>query len=419
MSLFFESVFTYLVYFVNYIFFFCLVFPFVMVLLSFLSPKRNAERKEIQPSVSQIQTDFGCIITAYQNFTMTLPAVEALLKQNYPHYTIYLVADDCNLNEISNHKLENEKLKVLIPEKSLHSKVMSIRYAILQFIRPHTFTVIFDADNLAAENFLSVLNSKLQEGYKAVQGRRVAKNLDTIYACADALGEIYKNYIERYVPYLLGSSSTIAGSGMAIDTNILSEFLNSPAINRLLQSQSVIVAEDKMLQYHLLSNNFKIAFARNALVYDEKITTATQVKRQRTRWLYAYFENIPKSISLIFSGIINLNPNRLIFGLFSFLPPIFIILLGAIILALFDLLFTWPFMSLFQTAAISIFTGNIFWVLYLSKAPSRVWQAIWILPYFVFNQLLALLQVKRAKKNFMVTQHSKKVSLEEVEQDSR
>ncbi|UII26854.1 hypothetical protein LVD15_00005 [Fulvivirga maritima] len=49
----------------------------------------------------------------------------------------------------------------------------------------------------------------------AVQGRRVAKNLDTFVASLDETGEKYHNDEDKYAPYKLGSSSNLSGSGMA------------------------------------------------------------------------------------------------------------------------------------------------------------------------------------------------------------
>jgi len=401
-------------YIINFIGIGCLIFPFLMVGASFFSGKKKTKGVRIHPQTSKTETDFACVITAYKNLQIAIPAVEALLKQDYQNFFIYLVADDCLPSEVAQLHFPADKVRVLLPPDSLHSKVLSMRHAVAHYVRPHAFTVVFDADNLAQVSFLTTLNSYVLSGYKVVQGRRVAKNLDTVYACADAMGEIYKNYIERYVPYLLGSSATIAGSGMAIETGLFTRFLYSPAITNLLNLGRVVVAEDKMLQNAVLAENEVIAFAKDALLYDEKITTANQVKRQRTRWLYAYFENLPGSLSLMVNGLLRFNTNKLIFGVFSFLPPLFLLLLGAVFMAMLNLVMGLPNLFWAQLAGISIFTGNIFWVLYLSNAPRKIWESLWVLPFFVFNQMLALFQIKRAKHSFMTTEHQQPVSIEGV-----
>src|SRR5690606_12417664 len=105
-----------------------------------------------------------------------------------------------------------------------------MHYALENFVRKHEYIAIFDPDNLAHSQFLQECNNYIFKGYKAIQGRRTAKNLDTQTACLDAMGEIYYNYMTKKVPYFLGSSSIIAGSGMVIETNLFKNFFFMPYI---------------------------------------------------------------------------------------------------------------------------------------------------------------------------------------------
>ena len=200
-----------------------LVFPFFMVLFSFfIKEKKPPESKEVK-------TDFGCIITAYKNALICQPLIESLLVQNYSNYHVYLVADECDLSDFN---LKHEKLTVFNPDPPLRLKAKSFIYAVERFKREHEQVVVFDPDNLAHPQFLDEINKYVAAGHKIVQGKRKAKNLDSMYACADATGEFYKNYTDRYLPYLLGSSSVISGSGMAVERNLFQAFLDSPEIEK-------------------------------------------------------------------------------------------------------------------------------------------------------------------------------------------
>lgn len=385
---------------------FYLVLPFITVIASLFV-------KEKAVSSSGRQRDFACIITAYQNISIALPLVDSLLKQSYSNYSIYLVADGCDVSGVS---FSNPKVILLKPEQKLSSKVKSIMHAMRHFRRHHDAVVIFDPDNLATSDFLCILNNYMHAGFKAVQGQRTAKNLDTIYACADATGEIYKNYVERYAPYVLGSSPTIAGSGMAVDTALFTDYLNTEKISASLRSSEVIVAEDKILQNFLVDKGFQIAFARSAVLYDEKISTGSAVERQRSRWLYSYFENLPNTLSFIRKGLLSFNRNQLLFGLTTSSPPLFILLFGALLEAAVAFFYS-NTLFLCLISGITIFGGNILLVLVLSHAPAEVWKSLWGLPLFICRQSLALLKMRQSKKDFMHTQHSKAVTLEEVEQN--
>ncbi|GIV32790.1 MAG: hypothetical protein KatS3mg031_0325 [Chitinophagales bacterium] len=383
---------------------FYLVFPFLLVILSLM-------KKEKYPPSASRELDFACIITAYQHVQIALPLIISLMKQNYSHYLIYLVADACDLSGIT---LEHEKVIVLKPEEKLGSKVKSIQHALNHFKRNHDVVAVFDPDNLAPPDFLKVLNQYLTSGFVAVQGRRIAKNLDTIYACADATGEIYKNYVERYAPYLLGSSPTIAGSGMAVKTPLFREYLQEERITASLSQNKVIAAEDKILQNFLVSRGYQIAFANTARLYDEKITSAQQVERQRSRWLYSYFENLPYAARLFLKGLTSFNINQLLFGLTTSSPPLFLLLLTGLLLTVISI-FVHPLWLHLMINSIWIFTANIFLVLWLSDAPKAIWRALWGLPLFIFRQCIALLRMGQSRRDFLPTRHKKVITLEEME----
>ena len=390
----------------HYIVCFFLVFPFFMVVLSLLRGKRTLS----MPKIDAKQHHFACIITAYKQYDMALPLIQSLLKQQYSNLSIYLVADACVDVQLA---IADKHLSVLVPPQALNSKVLSMQYALDNLVQTPDYVVIFDPDNLAAPNLLSIFNEYANAGYLAIQGKRTAKNLDTIYACADATGEIYKNYIERQVPYTLGSSATIAGSGMAIAFDLFANFLQSSTIQQCLHNKQVIVAEDKILQNQIVENGTVIAYANTAIIYDEKVSNAQQVARQRTRWLYAYFQNLGNSVKFLWLGIAKLNANQLLFGIFAVYPPLFLLLFAALIIATIDLFVSWKWL-LIMMGCIGVFGGTILWTLYLSRAPKAVWKALWGLPFFILNQIKALFNIRQARHDFLTTQHTRKINIDEL-----
>ncbi len=383
---------------------FFLTFPFLTVAFSLLF-KEHLDTQKVQKDF-----DYACIITAYKNVAITEHLVQSLLKQTHQNFHIYLVGDECQPNDFS---LTDNRLTVFYPNPSLKLKAKSIIHAMDHFIRPHDYTVILDADNLAHPNFLKEINLYANQGFNSIQGQRTAKNLDTIYACADSTGEFYKNFVERYVPYMIGSSAVISGSGMAVKTKLYKAYLDSPEIQQGKEMWKKMLQEDKILQNFLLGQNEKIVFAKNAIIYDEKVTTADQVEIQRSRWLYSYFQNLPNSSGLILKGIANLSWNQLLFGIITIAPPLFILLFSAVAL-LGAGLFLNPYMSIWLFMGLGIFTLNIFWSLYLSDVPDQIWSALWGIPLFIWKQFTALFKMGNPNKNFKHSEHSKAVKIEEV-----
>lgn len=386
--------------------FFFLVLPFAEVLLTRL-------RRPVLPPDANSLRSFGIVITAYRNWQISVPLVRSLLKQDYKGaFRIYLVADNC---EPADYPVSDERLTVLWPEEPLNLKAKSIILATEHFQQDYDQVIIFDADNLAAPDYLSWMNRYLELGHVAVQGQRTAKNLDSFYARADAAGEFYKNYTDRELPFRLGSSSVISGSGMSVERTAYLDYLHSPEIEQGKHLWKKMLQEDKILQNHLLRQGERIAYAPEAVIFDEKVSDGAAVETQRSRWLYSYFQNMPNALGLIRRGLLNFNFNQLWFGLVTIAPPLFVQLMLAGVFALLGLLFSLPvfFMMLLGGA---LFIGNIPLSLYLSKAPREVQRVFWRLPVFAWRQLRALAKIKDPNKNFKHTEHRKVLSLEELDQ---
>ena len=382
----------------------CLCLPFLLVCISL-----TRKKKEIGTYTTL--SDFAIIITTYQNLEISIPLINSLLKQNYPAFHIYVVVDR---NEYPIPDIIHQHLSFLIPPHPLDAKLRSIEFALHQFRQHHDSVIVMDPDNLAPAHFLRRMNDYIQCGFQVVQGKRIAKNLDTMYACIDALGEIYKTYLERWISFQLGGSANITGSGYAIKGELLREFVQKEIERLEKEPRALVVAEDKLLQNFLLQEGKRIAFAHDVYVYDEKVSSAYQVKRQRSRWILAYFQNMAPSLSLALDGVKKLDTGLILFAVLSLLPPLFILAGLSIFMAILDL-FVCQMCLIAMLTALVVFGSTIIWTLKLSKAPAQIWKAIWGVPLFIFQQILALLKIGKARKHFLPTHHTHHTSIEEVE----
>ena len=394
-------------YLISIILIFFLVFPCITVILSLFTKDKTIEKQQNTP---QKEYDFAHIITAYRNAEIAKPLVQSLLMQLHDKHHIYLVADNA---DISNWDFSHKKLTVLKPEQALNLKVKSIIYARENYVRPHDYAVIWDADNLAHPQFLETINIYANAGHKAIQGQRTAKNLDTLMAAADSLGEFYKNYIERLVPPRLGSSTVISGSGMAVEQELYDSYLYGEEVTEGKKHWKKMLQEDKILQNHLLNEGERIVYAQDAICYDEKVTSPNEVETQRSRWLFSYFQNLPNSTGFILRGALTLNWNKFFFGIVTASLPLFI-LLGLSGLMFLVGLFINVKVSMALATALSIFIETIFLCLYLSKVPPMVWKAVLGIPTFVLKQFSALFKMANPNKYFKHSEHKVVVSIDEV-----
>lgn len=369
-----------------------LVFP-VFLLLIYGLRKVVTTR---QPAPGSSLPDYGIIVTAYE-YTAQLPAVVgSLLQLNYSRYHVYVVADKC---DISHLHFPKDKVLLLRPEEVLGSNTRSHFYAIRRFIRPHTHLTIIDSDNLTDPQYLNELNVYFNQGYEAVQGVREAKNLDTTYACLDAARDIYYHFYDGKVLFGAGSSGTLAGSGMAFSTALYEKVLGHLDVTG--------AGFDKVLQEGIVSRGYRIAFAEKAIVYDEKTTGSDQLVKQRARWINTWFKYFAYGFKILFKGITRFSLNQVLFGLVLLRPPLFIFLLLSVFFMLLNLLIA-PVLSLVWLIGLVVFVLGFYISLKSSPTDPKIYQSLVNIPKFMFYQLTALVNARRANKISVATRQEDK-----------
>jgi cellulose synthase/poly-beta-1,6-N-acetylglucosamine synthase-like glycosyltransferase len=375
-----------------------LVLPFFMFGLFKVLPKKKTKHATLIQ-----EPDYGIIVTAYEQTQTLKPAIDSLLKLNYSNYLIYIVADKC---DVSNLKFDDERVLLLRPEQTLGSNTRSHFYAINRFKRAHQYLTIIDSDNLVDPDYINQLNFSFQQGYIAVQGVRKAKNLDTVYACLDAVQDFYYNFYDREVLLGIGSSSTLAGSGMAFTTQLYRDCLEHLDITG--------AGFDKVLQIEILKQGQRIAFAPKAIVYDEKTSHPEQLVKQRARWFNTSFRYARLGLNLMLSGLFHLNWSQFMFGLMFLRPPLFLIVLASFVLMTVNLFVS---TALFYgwLVALALFVTAVLIALVQSKAEKRIYRSLAGIPVFVFYQLLSLFKVRKANKISVATQHFHSRTIDELQ----
>lgn len=365
-----------------------LVLPFIMLL--FYALFANKKKHVI---AEKVESDYAIIVTAYEQTTLIPSVVASILKLNYSNYLIYIVADKCDVSDL---QFEDERVVVLRPEQTLASNTRSHFYAIQRFKRPHERLTIIDSDNLVDPNYLLELNHFFDQGYSAVQGVRDAKNLDTLYAALDGARDIYYHFYDGKVLFNVGSSATLAGSGMAFTTKLY---------NECLAHQDITGAGfDKILQKEIVSRGYQIAFAEDAIVYDEKTSKSDQLVNQRARWINTWFKYFSFGFGLISKGISKLNWNMFLFGFILLRPPLFIFLLIGIFCMLINLILN-PFFAFIWLLGFILFVLGFVLALAINNTDARIYRSLWGIPKFIFYQVLSLMKVRNANKHSVATKH--------------
>ena len=337
--------------------------------------------------------DYAVIVTAYEQTDLIPAAVNSILKSNYHKFLVYVVADKC---DISNLHFTDERVILLRPEQTLASNTASHFYAIRHFKRDHTHLTIIDSDNLVDSSYLTELNNYFNKGFHAVQGIRKAKNLDTNLAALDAARDLYYHFYDGKVLFGLGSSATLSGSGMAFNIGLFRECLENKEIRG--------AGFDKVLQYEIVKRRHRIAFAENAIVYDEKTSVSDQLVKQRSRWINTWFKYFSNGFKLVVKGLLNFNLNQFLFGLTLLRPPLFIFLILSMACLILNI-FLYQNAGLIWALAFVCFLMGFGITLLQKDTDLRIYKALINIPEFMFLQVLSLLKIKSANKISVATKH--------------
>lgn len=364
-----------------------LVFPFLLYCIWLIFRRK-------QKAVLTTTPDYAFIVTAYQ-FTATLPSVvNSILKINYENYLIYVVADNCDITDLH---FDDERVVLLKPPVTLASNTKSHAYALGSFLRPHDVLTIVDSDNLLHPEFANQTNVLLGQGFEAVQGLRAAKNLTGTIAGLDAARDLYYHFYDGKVLFECGSSATLAGSGMTFKTNLYSNFLSTHMVEG--------AGFDKVLQAWIIGNKKRIAFAEDAIIYDEKTSRPDQLVKQRSRWINTWFKYFKYGFGITFKAVKNLNFNQFLFGIVLLRPPLFLFLIGSMFCLLINLVFGAFLPTLLWVLAMLIFVLSFFISLIHGKADEKIYKSLKDIPKFMVYQVSSLIKAKRANKISVSTEH--------------
>jgi cellulose synthase/poly-beta-1,6-N-acetylglucosamine synthase-like glycosyltransferase len=245
-----------------------------------LSGRLFSRKRMDRLSPDTLKRRIAVLVPAYKEDGIILSTARNLLQQDYPtdRYRVFIIADSFQPETIET--LRRLPLTVLEVSFDKSTKTKSLNEAFKRIEDPFEIALICDADNMLASDFLQRINAAFGAGARAVQGRRVAKNLDTSFAILDACSEAINNHIFRKGTYALGLSSAVIGSGMAFEYE---------RVERVLGEISAVGGFDKILQLRVVAEGVRIHFLEDALIFDEKVENSHAFEQQRKRWVSSQF----------------------------------------------------------------------------------------------------------------------------------
>lgn len=222
------------------------------------------------------------LIPAYKEDAVIVDSVKTHLQQAYPQAYVELVVIADSLQPHTLTQLAALPIRVIEVSFAVSTVTKALNAALAALPENgYDIVVVADSDNHLAPDFLSRVNAAFGQGWRAVQGHRVAKNLNNKVAVLDAISEEINNHLFRKGYRALNLSASIIGSGMAIEFGLMkSAMLDLVTVGGF----------DKELEMKLALAGHKVGYLEQAYIYDEKVSKRAVFENQRTRWIAAQWQ---------------------------------------------------------------------------------------------------------------------------------
>ncbi|KAF5058758.1 glycosyltransferase family 2 protein [Proteiniclasticum sp. QWL-01] len=266
---------------------------------------------------------FAVVIAAHNESQVIRQSVESCLRMDYPKelFDVYVIADNCN----DNTKEIASQAGAAVFERFNKTEVGK-GYALQWFFdqllkmnKGYRTCVILDADNLVHPSFLKEMNKKMNQGYKVVQGYLDSKNPDDTYLTGCISMEFWiSNRMLKLSRDNLGLSAQLGGTGFAVDTDILEHY----------GWDATCLTEDLEFTCKLCLNGYKVGWAHEAIIYDEKPLTMAASWRQRKRWMQGFADVFTQYFFPLMNKGIRTGSMIMIDCAFYSIQPILLIIFG-------------------------------------------------------------------------------------------
>jgi 1,2-diacylglycerol 3-beta-glucosyltransferase len=329
------------------------------------------------------------ILVPAHNEERLLPSLLTNLHQlDYPAalYTIHVVADNCTDRTAELARASGAFAHERVDDDR-RGKGYALQWLMQQLwasAEPHDAVLILDADSIVSPNFLTVMDTRLARGERAIQAYYAVRDPQSSWSASlrsVALAALH--YLRPLGRMPLGGSAGLKGNGMGFAAELLREY-----------QWSASLTED--IEYHmaLILGGHRVTFAPDAIVWAEMPSSLKAAHTQNVRWERGRQE----MVRLFVPRLLRAAVARRSFLLFDaaveqIIPPFslvaaasLLLLIGALALQSIPAMLLGVFLMLGQ--ALYILAG-----LCLSGAPKKIYLALLYMPVFIVWKVWLYLRV--------------------------
>lgn len=367
------------------------------VMLFALMSLFRKKKLKTDENTNSTHSRFAVIYPAYNEDSVIRNSIDIFLHQDYPTSLFHLVVVSDHMQPSTNEWLASRPLQLLQPTFENSSKAKALQHAIKQLeCLDFSHIVILDADNVVAPDFLTKLDTVCQQGYKAIQCHRTAKNSDNDISALDGLSEEINNTIFRLAHNTIGLSSALIGSGMCFDASWFRAHVDA------LSS----AVEDRELEALLLKEKVYVHYAEDIFVMDEKVSNKDNFQRQRLRWMTGQVQSFLSMLPYLPKALITMNINYIDKTIQQMLLPRSILLLLLPLLSVIMTFVHWPW-SIKWWCLFVLFFISLFLAIPTNMRNSRLFTSVVSLPVLAFSMMKNLFRIRTSDKRFIHTSHEK------------
>ncbi|MGH8630484.1 MAG: glycosyltransferase family 2 protein, partial [Burkholderiales bacterium] len=257
----------------------------VLSLYDFLICAAGVRRPTGAPP-AQRQRNFAVLIPAHDEEAVIARNVESLFAQTYArtHFRVFVVADHCSDRTAA----EARRAGAIVHERNgpamARGKAPALRFLLERVAKRNEHydaVCVFDADNLASPDFLSMMNRHLESGERCVQAYLDVKNPEDSWVTGSiAIAYWTTNRLWQAARHRLGLCCALGGTGFALDWDLALR----------LAWRNNCLTDDLELQMLLVLEGVRVSWAHETHTYDEKPLSLRASWRQRLRWMRGHWD---------------------------------------------------------------------------------------------------------------------------------
>lgn len=230
-----------------------------------------------------------CVLIPARNEDKVIANIlESLKNQTYPKelFDVYVIVeskDDPSVKIVKKYKYNVFIRKDLINKRTKGYALDEVYQYIRKENKEYDAFIIFDADNVASNDYVDLMNDVKNAGYKVGMGYRNFTNgsANRISATSATLFAYMNQYTSKGRSRLF-KKMTLTGTGYFVDKDII-DFEGEWIFNGM--------TEDVELTKYCYYHNIPMKYYPIAQYYDEQATKLSVIHKQHIRWVWGYFKD--------------------------------------------------------------------------------------------------------------------------------